>query len=256
MNNKIIATIAIVVCIGLALGLFAIKKDGERRHAEDLSSISNLSNLLETANTKITEISDVNVAISSELTNRQQQLAQLSNNLVSANASLVDNQAALAGAQLQITNLNTRIADLELQNRSLDERAAELTNTIAKLDLTIADIKARLAGAESQNTYLQKELQKQMAAKADLEHKFNDLNALRAQLAKVKEDLFQARHAQLMRNDTTGKKGAQLINSRTLPVPGKDTAAPNSGLNVEIGTDGSVRIIPPLGATNAPPSQP
>jgi chromosome segregation ATPase len=252
MNNKIIATIAIVVCIGLAIGLFAVKKDGERRHTADVSAILTFSNQWDKANTKITELSDVNVALNSELTNRQQQLAQLSNSLVSANASLADNQTALAGAQSQITNLNTRIADLELQNKSLDERATELTNTIAKLDLTIAEIKARLAGSERQNTYLQLELQKQMAAKAELEHKFADLNVLRAQLAKVKEDLFQARHAQLMRNDTTGKKGAQLINSRTLPVPGKDTAAPTYGLNVEIGSDGSVRVIPPMGSTNSP----
>jgi hypothetical protein len=36
-----------------------------------------------------------------------------------------------------------------------------------------------------------------------------------------------------------------------LPVPGANNP-PYYGLNVEIGSDGSVKVIPPLGSTNLP----
>ena len=58
-----------------------------------------------------------------------------------------------------------------------------------------------------------------------------------------------------MKNDNGNKKGAELLMVRN-PVPpanAKSTnAAPNYDLNVEVGSDGSVRVIPPLGtATNS-----
>ena len=62
-----------------------------------------------------------------------------------------------------------------------------------------------------------------------------------------------ARRLQLMKNDNRQKKGAQLLMERTVTVTNAPAAAPNYGLNVEVGSDGSVHVIPPLGAaTNAP----
>ena len=91
-----------------------------------------------------------------------------------------------------------------------------------------------------------------MAQKAEVEHKFNDLNELRQQVRKVKDDLFVARRLQLMKNDNSQKKGAQLLIQRSVPAPTAPAPA-NYGLNVEVGSDGSVKVIPPLGApTNAP----
>jgi len=91
-----------------------------------------------------------------------------------------------------------------------------------------------------------------MAQKAEIEHKFNDLDELRQQVKKVKTDLFVARRLQFMKNDNSQKRGAQLLIERSVSVA---PAAPagDYGLNVEVGSDGSVRVIPPLGAsTNAP----
>jgi chromosome segregation ATPase len=252
MKLKVIALAAIVACLGLLIGLFIIKQRGDDRHTADASSIADYSNQVVSASLKITELNQVNLTYSNSLTVTEQQAAQLSNDLVAASASLAESKASLAGAQTQITGLNTRITDLETQNQTLDERATELTNTIARLDALIAETQTRLARSEGDNSFLQSELQKQMAARAEMEHKFNDLDTLRTQVKKVKNDLFVARHAQLMKNDTTGMKGAQLINSRTLPVPGSTPDAPASALNVEIGSDGSVRVIPPMGASEPP----
>jgi chromosome segregation ATPase len=169
-----------------------------------------------------------------------------------ATAVIADGKAALANAQNQITNLDARISDLETQNQVLDQRANDLSNNIAQLNGEIADTRAKLNTSETNNVFLQQELQKQMAEKAEIEHKFNDLDELRQQVKKIKTDLFMARRLQFMKNDNTQKKGSQLLIQRSVPVTNAPVA-PNYGLNVEVGSDGSVKVIPPLGApTNAP----
>jgi hypothetical protein len=93
-----------------------------------------------------------------------------------------------------------------------------------------------------------------MAQKAELEHKFNDLDDLRAQVKKIKTELFVARRIQLMKNDLGNKKGAELLLQHSVTVTPTNapasatTPAANYDLNVEVGSDGSVRVIPPLGA--------
>lgn len=250
MKTKIIIVVAVAVCVGLFIGLLAVKNQGDSRHSKDLSTIAEFSNQLDQASAKIIELKDVNIAWSNDLARSQHDVAELSNSLATASAALTDTQGSLASAETLITNLNTRIADLEVQNKTLDQRATELTADLARLNDQIAETKARLARSEGDNAYLQAELQKQLAAKAELEHKFNDLDALRAQVKKIKNDLFVARRLELMKNDNTGKKGAEILTTRSQPATAADNA-PAGSLNVEIGTDGSVRVIPPLGTTNS-----
>jgi chromosome segregation ATPase len=184
----------------------------------------------------------------------RQESLDLSNSLATATEALAQTKSTLLTAQSLITNLNVHISDLEAQNKVLDQRADELTNTIAQLNSLIETTQAKLAQADTNNAFLQAELQKQMAQKADLEHKFNDLNEVRAQVSKLKDEMFIARRMQLMKNDNSGKKGAELLMKRTPPpdtnVPPKSPS--NYDLNVEVGSDGSIKVIPPIGATNAP----
>jgi chromosome segregation ATPase len=252
MKLKIVIGILAVACIGLLIGLLAVKKQGEEQHATDASSIADFSNQVASADLKINDLNNANLTYSNDFALSQQHAAQLSNSLAAAQVTIAESQTTIANAQQQITNLNSRIGDLEVQNKVLDEQASELTNTIAKLDSLIADTQNKLGLSESNSVYLQQELQKQMAQKAEIEHKFNDVDELRHQVRKIKDDLFVARRLQLMKNDNGQKKGAQLLIQRNVPVT-NNPAAPNYGLNVEAGSDGSVRVIPPLGApTNAP----
>ncbi len=252
MKIKIVIIILAVICIGLGIGLFAVKKSGEEQHAADLNSISDFSNQVVNANLKITDLNQVNLMLTNDLAASQQQVIQFSNNLDAANAAIVEGKTALAGAQNQITNLNTRIGDLEAENKVLDQRVSELTNNLAQLNLLIADTQSKLNASETNSIFLQQALEKEMAQKAEIEHKFNDLDELRQQVKKIKEELFMARRARFMQNDNTQKKGAQLLIQRSVPVTNAP-AAPNYGLNVEVGSDGSVKVIPPLGTTtNAP----
>ncbi len=252
MKTKIVIVILAVASVGLLIGLFAVKKQGEEQRVADASSIVDFSNQVVGANLKINDLNQANLTYSNEWALSLSQAAQLSNSLAEATASIASSRAALAGAQEQITSLNTHIGDLEAENKVLDQRASELTNTITQLNRQIEDTRTQLAASENNGQFLQQELQKQMAQKAEIEHKFNDLDELRQQVKKVKTDLFVARRLQFMKNDNSQKRGAQLLIERSVSVA---PAAPagDYGLNVEVGSDGSVRVIPPLGAsTNAP----
>jgi len=262
MKIKVVIVILAVVCLGLGIAIFATKKQADEVHANDLVSIEEFSNQVVTANKQINELGQVNLTLSNDLSAAQQQLllsaeqlAQLSNNLAAASLTLADTRNSLAGAQEMVTNLNARIADLEAENKDLDEQATSLSNKLAQLTMQIENTRVQLAMAETNSAYLQGELQKQLAQKAELEHKFNDLDELRAQVKKMKDEMFVARRLQLMKNDNSGLKGAALLMSRTVRPSNPQITKPPPAtydLNVEVGSDGTVRVIPPLGATNSP----
>jgi chromosome segregation ATPase len=150
------------------------------------------------------------------------------------------------------------MASLETRNQVLDQRAAALTNAIASLNAQIADTQQKLAGSETNNAFLEKELQRQTAAKAELESKFNNLSTVRAQVKKLKDDLLVARRLQWMREGSdpgSQQKGAQLLMQRTASAPARP---PHYDLNVEVSSDGSIHVIPlpasaPATTTNLPP---
>ena len=74
-------------------------------------------------------------------------------------------------------------------------------------------------------------------------------------MKKLKDEMFVARRMQLSKADPAGKKGAELLTQRpTIPETNAPAVKTNPAydLNVEVGSDGSVKIIPPGGATNSP----
>jgi chromosome segregation ATPase len=268
MKIKIAIIILAVACLGLGIALFTIKQQSEEQQAKDNDKITNLSDQVVKAQKQIDDLGQANLNYSNDLASANQkielkaqelsmsaqQLAQLSNSLASAAATLTETRDSLTTAQGQITNLNSHIADLEAQNKVLDQRANDLTNTIAQLNVAIENSQNQLAIAETNRVFIEQELQKQLAKKAELEHKFNDLDEVRAQVKKLRDEMFIARRLQWMKNDNSQKKGAELLIQRNvLPTNGPAAnRAPNYDLNVEIGSDGTVKVIPPLGATNAP----
>jgi len=258
MKTKAVIILLAVAAVGLAVALLVVKKQGDDQHAADVSSITDLSKQVVDANKHLDELGQANVALTNDLAVSRQQLAatgaqvaQLSNSLTAAAATLASVKTSF---QSQVTNLTLRINDLEAQNSALDHRAAELASAIAQLNATIAETQKQLASSETNRKFVEQELQKQLAQKAELERKFNDLGILRAQVKKIRDEIFVARRIELMKNDNIGKKGAQLLREHSVTVaPAPATKAAGSyDLNVEVGSDGNVRVIPPLGAaTNA-----
>ena len=111
-----------------------------------------------------------------------------------------------------------------------------------------------------------------MAEKAELQHKFNDLQTVRTQVKKLRDEAVTARRLEWMRegiDPTKIIKGGEILMQRTAPTPNTVTKpsvkqgkippplGTNFDLNVEGGSDGSVHVIPALPGTPAatnPPS--
>ena len=90
-----------------------------------------------------------------------------------------------------------------------------------------------------------------------MESKFNNLSTVRAQVKKLKDDLLIARRLQWMREGVepgSQQKGAQLLMQHTASAPAEP---PHYDLNVEVSSDGSIRVVPsatnPPAATTNPP---
>ena len=257
MNTKTLIAILAVACVALGIALIAIKYSGDTQHDKDVSSIVDFSNQVVNADQHIDSLNQVNLSLTNDLMLSQQQATELSNSLATAATTLANTKASLASVQdqvvtltNQVTALNSQVADLQSQNNALDQRAEELTKTIARLNTQIADTENKLALATTNNVFLQSELEKQLAEKAELERKFNDLDTVRSQLKKLKDELYIARRMELDRYQNGNKKLGSLLIQRN-PLSSRATNPPNFDLDVEVGSDGSVKVIPPLGATNA-----
>jgi chromosome segregation ATPase len=259
MKTKIGIVVLAAVCAGLVIALIATKKQAESQRSADASKILDFSNQLAADSINLDDLRQVNLMLTNDLAGSRQLALTLSNNLADASGTLASTKTSLQGAMDQITNLNGRITDLEAQNQVLDQRANAFSNTIATLDSQIADTEKKLSTSETNNTFLTAELQKQMAEKAEMQRKFNDLDEVRDQVKKLRDELFVARRLQWMRAgvDSTQQKGAEQLMQRQSST---NAAArqPHYDLNVEIGSDGSVHVIPPptnSPATTNPPPQ-
>lgn len=255
MNTKIAVAILAVACLGFAVALVVLKRQADAQQGTNASTISEFSNQIVQATAHIRDLDQVNLSLNSDLATNRETSLSLSNQLAETVGTLASTASSLQSAQQQITNLNTRIADLEAQNLVLDQRASSLSNTIASLDTQITFTQMKLAASQTNNEFLNNELKQQVAQRAELERKFNDLVEVRAQVKKLRDDLFIARRLEWMRegvDPTKLLKGGQLLMQRAPATNAAHAASSSSfNLNVEVGSDGSVHVIPPL--TNAPP---
>jgi chromosome segregation ATPase len=258
MKTKLGIVILVVACTGLAIALFLTKNTADERFKKDADAILDFSNQLVAASANLDELRQVNLMLTNDLAGSRQEALTFSNQFTETSGMLASTKATLQNAQEQITSLNGRIAGLETRNQVLDQRAAALTNAIASLNAQIAGTQQQLASSETNNTFLEKELQRQIAAKTELESKFNNLTTVRAQVKKLKSDLVIARRLQWMRNGVEAgsqQKGAQMLMQRTTPGPAQP---PHYDLNVEVSSDGSIHVVhlpanASGAATNLPP---
>ncbi len=252
MKTKLGIVILVVVCVGLVIALVVGKKQADTQRKKDADAILDFSNQLTTASASLDELRQVNLMLTNDLAGSRQEALTFSNQFTEASGTLASTKASLQSAQDQITSLNSRIASLETQNQALDQRASEMTNAIAGLNAQITETQMKLVESETNNAFLENELKRQVAQKAELERKFNDLSQVRAQVIKLRDDLFVARRLEWTREGTNPakqQKGAQLLMARTGATNGI-VRPPGYNLNVEVGSEGSVKVVP--APTNTP----
>lgn len=257
MKTKVALVIFALIAVGLGIGLISLKNQAAKQHEEDDANSQVLSKQLTNVTINLEEQKQVNLTLQQEVESRKAEITKLSNTLTSTSESLEKTQAALKAQQEETAKRDAKIAELENQNATLDKQAGDLKTSISGLEAQIDDTKKKLAASEGDKAFLTKELNRLVAEKADLERKFNDLAVLRTQVKKLKEELAISRRLEWIRQGlfaSTDQRGAQGLMQHTVGAPTR-TVKPavgtnNYDLNVEVKSDGSVKVIPPL--TNPP----
>lgn len=257
MKSRIGLILLLLVSLGLGVALIITTRNAKEQQVSNTDTILSLSNNLVATTTKLEDQIKVNTMLESDMArdkkNSQEAYAQLTNSFTLLSGNLTKTEAALKGSQEEVAKRDQKIKDLELQNQDLDKQAADLSSAITNLSIQIAETQKRLATSEGEKAFLDKELKRMIAEKADLERQFNDLKILRAQVAKLKEELSIARRVEWIRQGlfaASDDKGASRLMRSTRPVDRPQGT--NYDLNVEVSSDGSVRVVPPL--TNRPPA--
>lgn len=249
---KPLVVILTVLCVGLAAQVF-LRQGGEGRAARDLSltsaSLHTLSNEVVEARVKLEEESKLAVYLQSNLTSRASDLVAVSNRLDQSVAALAAAQTELKTAQAEAQKHAARVTELEGQKDEMQAKLTELAGSIKSLNVQIDEAKRRLAAAEGDRDSLSKELAKLQTDKADLLRQFNDLAALRAQVALLRDEAaINQRLAWKAQGvyDIARRKGAEALVAK---APLTIAATHNPSLNVEVQQHGSSTVVP---ATSAP----
>jgi chromosome segregation ATPase len=262
MKNRIGIILLALICIGLGIVLIATRKKAEKRQAEDEARVEALSNKWVKTSNDLDEQRQVSAMLEKDVEKQKQVFADLTNSFsrVSGQLTLVSGtlektEATLKSTEEEVKKRDSRISELENQNQVLDKQALDLSAAMTNLTMQIADTQRKLSASEGDKAFLEKELKRLMAEKSELERQFNDLAVLRAQVSRLKEELSIARRIEWIRRGlfaSTDQKGAQKLITGLKEPTAATKPAENYDLNVEVSSDGKVRVIPP--GTNSPPT--
>jgi chromosome segregation ATPase len=244
--------ILLLATLALGGGLFYRHTQAVKQEQQDYQVKTELTNRLVETQEKFEKQEQLTMLLQTNLLNHKGELNQTSNQLVKLaldlNKTQKEAQAAAEAARAEMAKRDQKISELETQNDQLDKQAIDMKAAISNLEKSIADTEKQLAASEGDREFLLKELKRLQAEKAELERQFNDLSALRSQVAKLKEELSIARRLEWIRMGIYGmqtQKGAEkLMQAAASPTP----ATPYN-LNVELKQDGTANVI--SGQTNS-----
>jgi chromosome segregation ATPase len=265
MKNRLGIIVLILICVCLCIGLIWSQKAATEQKTDYVERVGNYSNKWVNTSADLEKQRQVNAELESDRSKQKEALTTLTNLYTEVSGSLEKTTVTLKETQeemaKQVAQRDSRISELESQNQALDQRAADLSNSITNLTSQIDSTQKKLAASEGDKAFLEKELQRLVAEKAELERQFNDLAVLRTQVAKLKEELNIARRLDWIRRGlfaADGQKGAEKLmklSAQTAATAANPPAQqPAYDLNVEVNSDGTVRVIPT--ATNAPAATP
>jgi len=255
----------VVVCLGFGVALISTKRDATKQKEADTKTIGNLTNSLAEASLKLEEQRQVATMLQKDLDGQKQSFEksvnELTNSISKVSADLAKSEASLKASAEEIKQRDAKISDLESQNQALDQKALKLSTAITNLTAQIADTQQRLATSQENKSYLEGQLKRLMTEKNELERQFSDLSVLRAQVTKLKEEMYVARRLDWTRQGlyaNAEQKGAQKLmqGPGTSPAQARSAPKPVYDLNVEVSSDGSVRVLPSSNTNNAPGTAP
>jgi chromosome segregation ATPase len=244
-------TLVVVLCIvSISLGAGLLIQHREATHAVKTAEAAGnaYSNSWQEAKGKLEEVEKVAAALETKLNTRTEVLVATSNDLAKASTDLAQtsgdlakSQADYTAAQAEMKKQQATITQLESQRADLTQKMDELTGSIASLETKIGETKQKLARSEGDRTFLLKELERMQSEKATLVAQFNNLSALRVQVAKLKEEAAISQRLTWMQSgvyNLATKKGAERLLA-TSPAPGK----PEGRLEIELEQNGHSKIL-------------
>ena len=160
---------------------------------------------------------------------------------------------ALAAKDEKIVALNKDLETAQNKNKDYDSQIKTLNTQIVSKDEEISSIERRLEASEADREYLLKQRDKLIAEKAELEKQFQDIAVLRQKVLKLQGELMASRKLEWIRRGLYGsarRKGGSKLMSMSSRKP-KEESTKKTDLNVEIKSDGTVKIAPSTGSQNA-----
>jgi chromosome segregation ATPase len=249
---KPLVVILTLLCLGLAAQVFLRQTKGQKAEKDLVvatTQLQSLSNELAEAKAKLEDEARLASYLQSNLTQRATDLAVASNSLNQITTSLTSAQGELKTVQAEAQKQTAKVAELEGQRDEMQTKLNELAGSIKTLNGQIAETKRKLAASEGDRDSLTKELARLQSDKSELLRQFNDLAALKAQVALLREESAVNQRLSWMAQGvyhTSGRKGAEALFAR----PSTPTAPVNPSLNVEIQQKGGSRVVP----TNTAPA--
>ena len=246
-DMKPLVVILSLVCAALAAQLI-MRYGKSGRDEKEFAAVTTqnvaLSNEVAEARAKADEESRLAAFLQSNLTQRAAEVATVSNSLTQATASLAAAQDELKAAQEEAKKQGARVSELEGQKDEMQTKLDDLASSIHNLNAQITETKRKLAASEGDRESLTKELVRLQSDKSELLRQFNDLAALRAQVALLRDEAaINQRLAWMSQGvyQASGRKGAEAL--VTKPAPQGTPANPT--LNVEVQENGGTNVAPP-----------
>jgi chromosome segregation ATPase len=174
-----------LLCLGLAIALFANKRDNDAQHEKDAETITGTSNMLSSAWKEVAAFRGNVVTLSNQLESCQSTSLTFSNQLIEAKSALA---TAKESFERQVTDLNRQSTQLETEKQASSQRIAELTHQMSDLTNQIASAQASLLQANKDYALLDNRFRRDVAERVIAERKFNNRRELKAQLENLQYD--------------------------------------------------------------------
>jgi chromosome segregation ATPase len=223
--------VLVVACLALTAGLVVVRQKAEARVQIAQAQNTRATTELEEVKTKFTDLEKLYGIQQGSLTVRDAELVSASNTIASANTELARLGDQVKTMETEMVKRQERIAALESEREDLTKRMEDLTSSIDKLEVQISDTKKKLTTAEGDKAFLVAELKRLQNERETLVLQFNNLAALRGQVARLKEEAAIKQRLEWKRLGVYAmheQKGAERLFARSFAP-----TTPESGLNAE-----------------------
>ena len=183
--KHLLSVILGLLCLGLAIALFASKRDNDAQQERYAETITTASNLLSSSEKEVAAFRGKAITLSNQLETSQSTSLTFSNQLIEAKSALATTKE---GFERQITDLNRQSTQLETEKQASSQRIAELTQQMADLTNQISWAQASLLQANKDYALLDNRFRRDVAERVIVERRFNNRRELKAQLENLQWD--------------------------------------------------------------------